>query len=75
VEERSDCPFSSLELGYDAPMTFAEIIFFCLFLVAIYFLLRPIQRRLEAWIYRRVASRRPGSQKPIINIDDYKKNN
>jgi hypothetical protein len=56
-------------------MTFAEIIFFCLFLAGIYYLLRPLQRRLESWVYRRVSTRKPGSQKPIINIDDYKKNN
>jgi hypothetical protein len=56
-------------------MTFAEIIFFCLFVAVIYRALRPVQRRLERWIYRRLVSRKPHSQKPIIEINDYKKNN
>jgi hypothetical protein len=56
-------------------MTFAEIIFFCLFVAAIYRLFRPVQKRLEKWIYRKISSRRPGSQKPVIEINDYKKNN
>jgi hypothetical protein len=56
-------------------MTFAEIIFFCLFVVAIYHLLRPVERRLERWIYRRIKSIKPDSQKPVIEINDYKKKN
>ncbi len=56
-------------------MTFAEIVFFCLFVAGIYRLLRPLQRRFERWIYHKLISGRPGSQKPIIEIKDYKKNN
>ncbi len=37
-------------------MTVAEIILLGLFLAAIYRLLRPVQRRLEDWIYRKVSS-------------------
>jgi hypothetical protein len=57
------------------PMTFAEIIFFCLFVAIIYRLLRPVQWRLERWIHRRITSRKSGSQKPVVEINDYKKNN
>jgi len=56
-------------------MTFAEIIFFCIFVAVIYRLLRPVQRQLEKWIFRRIISRKSGSQNPIINIRDYKNNN
>jgi hypothetical protein len=56
-------------------MTFAEIIFFVLFIAVIYRALRPLQRRLEKWIHRRIGSKKPGSQKPPIDITDYKKNN
>jgi hypothetical protein len=56
-------------------MTFAEIIFFCLFVAVFYRLLRPAQRHLERWIHRRITGRKPGSHKPVIEINDYKKNN
>jgi hypothetical protein len=56
-------------------MTFAEIIFFCIFVIVIYYLLIPVQKRLERWIYLRIKSRNPGSKKPVIDISDYKKNN
>jgi hypothetical protein len=54
-------------------MTFAEIIFFCLFVAGIYYLMGPIRLRLEKWIHRKLISKKPGSQKPIIDINDYKK--
>jgi hypothetical protein len=60
-------------------MTFAEIIFFCLFVLGVYRLLRPLERRLERWIHRRLTSRKRGAGnyggKPDIEINDYKKNN
>jgi small-conductance mechanosensitive channel len=52
-------------------MTFAEILTFCILIGATYFLLRPLQRRLESWLYRKL--RKTGSEKPIIEIKDYKK--
>jgi len=36
-------------------MTFAEIILLCLVVAAIYRLLRPVQQRLERWLYRRAS--------------------
>jgi hypothetical protein len=54
-------------------MTFAEMVFFCLFVAGIYYLLRPFRRRLERWIYLKLTSNKPGSEKPIIDINDYKK--
>jgi hypothetical protein len=56
-------------------MTFAEIIFFVLFVAAIYRLLRPLQWRVERWIFRKLGSKKRGSPKPPIDITDYKKNN
>jgi hypothetical protein len=55
-------------------MTLAEIIFFCLFLAVIYRLLRPVERRLEGWIYGRLTSQRPGAKKPVIEIRNSQKN-
>lgn len=46
--------FDGLHVLYNVIMTFAEIIFVCLFVAAIYRLLRPVQQRLERWILRRM---------------------
>ena len=47
------CAADPSRLLYDLLMTFAEIILACLCVAAIYRLLRPVQQRLERWIYRR----------------------
>jgi hypothetical protein len=55
-------------------MTLAEIIFFCLLLAGVYFLLGPLERRLEGWIYRRLkAIAKPTAEKPVIEINNYRK--
>ena len=68
----SNVPVSYLPFLYDALMTFAEIIFVCLFVAAIYRLLRPVQQRLERWIYRRISSRVRFS-KTSHRITDYRR--
>jgi hypothetical protein len=56
-------------------MTFAEIILVGLFLAAIYRLLRPVQRRLEGWIYRKVSSPLDHQSSTVTTIKRLPKDN
>jgi hypothetical protein len=51
-------------------MTVAEIVLVVAGAVGIYFLLRPIQRRLERYLIRKFA-RPPRGQLPTIDITDF----
>jgi hypothetical protein len=53
-------------------MTFVELFILILVGVAIYFLLAPVQRRIEAILYKYLRSRIRGSG-PVIDITDYSK--
>jgi hypothetical protein len=55
-------------------MTFAEIIFVCLLVTAIYRLLRPVQQRLEKWIYRRTSPVLKNQSSTITSISKIKDN-
>ncbi|HEX7625109.1 MAG TPA: hypothetical protein VF400_16145 [Anaeromyxobacteraceae bacterium] len=56
-------------------MTFAEIILLGLFLAAIYRLLRPVQRRLEGWIYRKASSPLDHQSSTVTSIKRLPKDN
>ena len=53
-------------------VTIVEIFFFIFAGLALYFLLRPLQRRLEHFLYKFFRSRVRGSG-PVIDITDYSK--
>lgn len=55
-------------------MTFAEILLIIGVGVGFYFLMRPLQRRLEVSFYKCFRSKTGGSNKPVIDITDYSKN-
>ena len=50
-------------------MPFAEIVLAVLAVVAIYLLLRPLQRRLESYLVRKL-TRRPHGRLPVIDVTD-----
>jgi hypothetical protein len=50
-------------------MTLAEIVLAVAGAVGIYFLLRPLQRRLERFLVRRLA---PRGHQPTIDVTDFK---
>jgi hypothetical protein len=52
-------------------MTFAEIVLAVAGVVTIYFLLRPVQQRLERYLMRRFA-RRPRGHLPTIEVTDFR---
>jgi hypothetical protein len=54
-------------------MTFAELFLFLAGVALLFRLLRPLQRRLEARLYRYFLSRRPGASRHIIDVTDYDK--
>jgi hypothetical protein len=54
-------------------MTFAEFLLFLAGVALLFRLLRPLQRRLEARLYRFFLSRRPGASRRVIDITDYEK--
>ena len=58
-------------------MTFAEILFFVMALVILYFLLSPLQRFLEPRFRKLFRSKTRHNGEPVIDITDYsnKKNN
>ena len=51
-------------------MTFAEIVLAVAGVVGIYFLLRPVQRRLERFLLRKFSGH-PGGHLPTIDITDF----
>lgn len=54
-------------------MTFAEIILFGAGVAVLFRLLRSLQRRLEARLFRVFLSQRPGASRHIIDITEYDK--
>jgi hypothetical protein len=50
-------------------MTIAEILFLVIGGAAIYLLLRPLQRWLEAWLSRHVFTRGSRPRRQIIDVD------
>jgi hypothetical protein len=52
-------------------MTFAEIVLVVAGTVGIYFLLRPVQRRLERFLMRKF-TRHPRGHPPTIDITDFR---
>jgi hypothetical protein len=52
-------------------MTFAEIVLFVAGGVGVYFLLRPIQRRLEHYLLRNVFARRARGRLTTIDVIDF----
>ena len=56
-------------------MTVAEIVLLGLFLAAIYRLLRPVQRRLEGWIYRKASSPLQRQSSTVTSIKRLPKDN
>jgi hypothetical protein len=54
-------------------MTFAELLLFVAGVALLCRLLRPLQRRLEARLYRFFLSRRPRASHHIIDITEYDK--
>jgi hypothetical protein len=54
-------------------MTFAELFLFVAGVALLFRLLRPLQRRLEARLYRALSSRRPRTSRHIIDITEYDK--
>lgn len=52
-------------------MTLAEIVLAVAGVVGVYFLLRPVQRRLERYLVRKFA-RHPRGHLPTIDITDFK---
>lgn len=54
-------------------MTFAELALFVAGVALLLRLLRPLQRRLEARLYRSFLSRRPRTIRHVIDITDYDK--
>ena len=52
-------------------MTFAELLLLAAGGTGIYFLLRPLQRWLEAWLSRRVFPRPPRLRPPIIDVTEF----
>jgi hypothetical protein len=53
-------------------MTFAEVFVFFAVTVIVYFLLTPLQRRLERYLFKLLLSKTRGSG-PVIDITDYSK--
>jgi hypothetical protein len=53
-------------------MTFAEVLTLVAGGVLIYVLLRPIQRRLEHWLLRRIATRHQHDRGTVIDVTDFK---
>jgi hypothetical protein len=53
-------------------MTFAEIILLIAGVAGIYFLLRPLQRRLEIYLIRKFFARRPRLHRPSIDVTDFR---
>ena len=54
-------------------MTFVEIILFICALVAIYLLLRPLQRYLESRLIPIFRNKKNSNKDTVIDITDYKK--
>jgi hypothetical protein len=55
-------------------MTFAEIVIFILVGIGIFYLLRPLQHRLENWFYKIFKTKKSKSNpSPVIDITNYKK--
>ena len=52
-------------------MTFAEISLLILGGAGIYFLLTPIQRRLETYLFRKLFTRHPRLRRPVIDVTDF----
>jgi hypothetical protein len=52
-------------------MTFAEIILLVAGGIGIYFVLRPLQRRLEIYLLRRFFARHPRPRRPTIDVTDF----
>jgi hypothetical protein len=53
-------------------MTIVELFVFVLAVIAVYFLLKPLQRRIENYLYKFFRSKTRGSG-PVIDITDYSK--
>jgi hypothetical protein len=53
-------------------MTFAEVILLIGGVVGIYFLLRPLQRCLEASLRRKLCARHPRRHRTVIDVTDVK---
>ena len=53
-------------------MTFAEIVIFILVGIGIFYLLKPLQHKLENWFYKILKTKKSGSG-PVIDITNYKK--
>lgn len=53
-------------------MTFAELFLLVGGGVGIYFLLRPLQRWLEAWLLRRLSPNRPRLHRTVIDVTRFK---
>ncbi len=54
-------------------MTFAEILLIIVVGAGLYFLMTPLQRRLEWRLTKFFRANSSSNQKPIIDITDYKK--
>jgi hypothetical protein len=52
-------------------MTVAEILLLIACGTGIYFLLRPLQRRLEIYLLRKFFRSRPRVQRPMIDVTDF----
>jgi hypothetical protein len=52
-------------------MTFAEIVLLVAGGIGVYFVLRPLQRWLEAYLLRRFFARRPRLRRPTIDVTDF----
>ena len=52
-------------------MTFAEISLLVAGIVGIYFLLKPIQRRLEKYLFAKFFGRGSRGHRPIIDVTDF----
>ncbi len=49
-------------------MTFAEIFLSVLAILALYFFMKPVQKRLEFWIFNFIRNLRPKGRGPIIDV-------
>jgi len=52
-------------------MTFAEIILLVAAGTGIYFVLRPLQRRLEIYLLRKFVARHPRVRRPTIDVTEF----
>jgi hypothetical protein len=56
-------------------MTFAEVVLFAATCLAFYFLLAPIRKKLEKYLYKFLANKQKNNIRDVIDITDYTKKN